>query len=222
MNVHDGFDAGYSPSTASDATIDVTIEVRATPPPSSPSGSTTTTPESSTATTPESSGGSGGGGGGGGGGGVAPLNRSPSFTEGAATSRSVAENAVVGEYFGAPLAATDPDGDTLTYTLGGADSQFFDVNLITGRLRVKVPLDYETRSSHSVVVRVADGRGAAAFIAVTVAVVKVGLDGLVGRYDTDGNGAIDRDEAIAAVVAYFDGVISKEEAIAVITVYFAS
>ena len=45
---------------------------------------------------------------------------------------------------------------------------------------------------------------------------------MVGRYDTDDNGAIGRDEAIAAVVAYFDGVISKEEAIAVITVYFAS
>ena len=125
----------------------------------------------------------------------APLNRPPSFTEGGATSRSVAENAVVGEYFGAPLAATDPDGDTLTYTLGGAGSRFFNVNPTTGRLGVKVPLDYETRSSHSVAVRVADGRGAAASIAVTVAVVNVGLEGMVGRYDTDDNGAIGRDEA---------------------------
>ena len=55
-----------------------------------------------------------------------------------------------------------------------ADPQFFDVNLITGQLRVKVPLDYETRSSYSVVVRVADGRGAGGYIAVTIAVVNVG------------------------------------------------
>ena len=225
VRVHDGFGPDYqSRDIGVDATIDVTVTVTAAPvvvrPPSTPPPPADEEETTTTTTTGGSAG--DGGGGGGGGGGVVPLNRSPSFTEGAATSRSVAENAVVGEYFGAPLAATDPDGDTLTYTLGGAGSQFFDVNPTTGRLRVKVPLDYETRSSYSVVVRVADGRGAAAFIAVTVAVVNVGLDGLVGRYDTDHNGAIGRDEAIAAVVDYFDGVISKEEAIAVITVYFAS
>ena len=222
VQVHDGFDNAYISSDASDDTIEVTITVTAAPvavrPPPTPPPPTD---EEETTTTTTTGGSAGGGGGGGGGGGVAPLNRSPSFTEGAATSRSVAENAVVGEYFGAPLAATDPDGDRLTYTLGGADSRFFDVNPITGRLRVKVPLDYETKSSYSVVVRVADGRGAGDSIAVTVAVVNVGLEGMVGRYDTDDNEAIDRDEAIAAVVAYFDGVISKEEAIAVITVYFA-
>ena len=223
VRVHDGFGPDYqSTDVGVDDTIDVTITVTAAPvvvrpPPTTPPPAD----EEETTTTTTTGGSAGGGGGGGGGGGVVPLNRSPSFTEGAATSRSVAENAVVGEYFGAPLAATDPDGDRLTYTLGGADSQFFDVNLITGRLRVKVPLDYETRSSYSVVVRVADGRGAGDSIAVTVAVVNVGLEGMVGRYDTDDNGAIGRDEAIAAVVDYFDGVISKEEAIAVITVYFA-
>ena len=47
------------------------------------------------------------------------------------------------------------------------------------------------------------------------------MEGKVGGYDTDDNGAIDRNEAVAAVVDYFDGTISKEEAIAVITVYFA-
>ena len=224
VSVHDDYGPDYlSTDVGVDATIDVSITVTAAPvvvrpPPTTPPPAD----EEETTTTTTTGGSAGGGGGGGGGGGVVPLNRSPSFTEGATTSRSVAENAVVGEYFGAPLAATDPDGDRLTYTLGGADSRFFDVNPITGRLRVKVPLDYETNSSHSVVVRVADGRGAAAFIAVTVAVVNVGLEGMVGRYDTDDNGAIDRDEAIAAVVDYFAGVISKEEAIAVITVYFAS
>ena len=99
------------------------------------------------------------GGGGGGGTPPPPANRSPSFPEGAATLRLVAENAVVGQYIGAPVVARDPDGDTLAYTLSGADPQFFDVHPTTGQLRVKVPLDYETKSGYSVVVRVADGRG---------------------------------------------------------------
>ena len=56
---------------------------------------------------------------------------------------------------------------------------------------------------------------------MTVAVVNVGLEGMVGQYDKDDNGVIERDEAIAAAVDYFNGVISKETAIAVIKVYFA-
>ena len=163
----------------------------------------------------------GGGSGGGGGGGVAPANRSPSFIDGAVTSRSVAENAAAGQYIGAPVVARDPDGDALAYTLSGADPQFFVLHPATGQLRVNVPLDYETKSGYSVVVRVADGRGAGGYIAVTVAVTNVGLEGMVGQYDKDDNGVIDRDEAIAAAIDYFNGVISKEEAIAVIRVYFA-
>ncbi len=56
---------------------------------------------------------------------------------------------------------------------------------------------------------------------MTIAVLNVGLEGMVGQYDKDDNGVVERDEAIAAAVDYFNGVISKEEAIAVITVYFA-
>ena len=40
-------------------------------------------------------------------------------------------------------------------------------------------------------------------------------------YDADGNEAIDRNEAVAAVVDYFADRITKEEAIAVIRLYFA-
>ena len=51
--------------------------------------------------------------------------------------------------------------------------------------------------------------------------VVVTLDDVVSRYDKDGNGVIDREEAIAAVVDYFAGLITKEEAIEVILAYFA-
>ena len=43
----------------------------------------------------------------------------------------------------------------------------------------------------------------------------------LGPYDADGNEAIDRDEAIAAVADYFRGAIGKDDAILVIAAYFA-
>ena len=93
--------------------------------------------------------------------------------------------------------------------------------MATGQLRSKAPLDYETRTTYTLTARVADRRGSWDAMEVTVTVTNVGLAGTAGRYDRDDNGAIDRDEAIAAVVDYFNGVISKEEAIEVVRVYFA-
>ena len=162
-----------------------------------------------------------GGGGGGGGGGVS-RNRPPAFADGDATTRTVAENTAAGQDIGAPLEAVDPDrGDTLTYTLEGEDAASFDIDAATGQLRSKAPLDYETRTTYTLTARVADRRGSWDAMEVTVTVTNVGLAGTAGRYDRDDNGAIDRDEAIAAVVDYFNGVISKEEAIEVVRVYFA-
>ena len=54
---------------------------------------------------------------------------------------------------------------------------------------------------------------------MTVTVTNVGLEGVVGRYDTNDNGAIERDEAIAAVVDYFADLIDKEEAVAIVVYY---
>ena len=42
------------------------------------------------------------------------------------------------------------------------------------------------------------------------------------RYDTNENGVIDRDEAVAAIVDYFNEVISRDEAIGVIRLYFST
>ena len=51
------------------------------------------------------------------------LNNPPVFAEGASTTRSVSEDAAAGVNIGSPVSATDTDqGDTLTYTLGGADA----------------------------------------------------------------------------------------------------
>ena len=73
-------------------------------------------------------------------------------------------------------------------------------------------------TTDSVNVIAADPSGVSAVVAVTIKVTDVDL----GPYDINKNEAIERDEAIAAVVDYFRGVISKEETIEVIQLYFAS
>ncbi len=127
--------------------------------PSLPSALVRATP----GTTPGRPGGGGGGGsssggGGGGGGGGALQNRSPTFTDGATTNRSVAENTPAGAEIGEPVAATDREDDTLTYTLRGADAESFDIDPATGQLLTKAPLDHEATSAYSVIVAVSDGK----------------------------------------------------------------
>ena len=100
------------------------------------------------------------GGRGGGGGGGAPANRAPEFTEGDRTSRSVAENTPAGADIDEPVAATDFNRDTLTYSLRGLGSDLFDVDASSGQLLTKAALDYETESSYTVFVWVQDNKNA--------------------------------------------------------------
>ncbi len=74
------------------------------------------------------------------------------------TTRSVAENTAAGLPVGAPVGASDDDGDTLTYSLGGSDAGSFDIDTGTGQIWVKDALDHETQASYSVTVLVHDGK----------------------------------------------------------------
>ena len=60
-------------------------------------------------------------GGGGGGGEPVASAGAPAFGEGSQAARSVAENTETGTNIGEAVTATDPNGDTLTYTLVGGD-----------------------------------------------------------------------------------------------------
>ena len=85
------------------------------------------------------------------------TNSAPTFP-GATATRSVAENTVAGTNIGAPVSATDDDaGDTLTYSLEGADADSFDIVASSGQLRTRAALDYEAKSRYAVTVRVSDG-----------------------------------------------------------------
>ena len=69
-------------------------------------------------------------------------NRPPTFGS-VSPARSVAENTPTRANIGAPLAATDPDNDSLTYSLGGADAARFDIVPASGQLLTRDVLDYE-------------------------------------------------------------------------------
>ena len=103
----------------------------------------------------------------------APGNSAPVFTDGASATRSVAENTVAAQSIGSPIAATDGDGDALTYALGGTDANHFDIVTATGQLRTSGALNYENKISYSVTVTVSDGRGGSDSIDVTINVTDV-------------------------------------------------
>lgn len=97
-----------------------------------------------------------------------PVNNVPVFTEGSSTTRSVAENTGSGVDIGSAVTATDADGDTLTYSLGDADTKVFSIDSNTGQLQTKAALDYETKSSYNVTITADDSKDGTASITVTV------------------------------------------------------
>ena len=108
---------------------------------------------------------------------AAPPNNPPVFSA-SSTTRSVAENAAPGGNVGTPVTATDPDDDTLTYTLGGADAASFSIGSGTGQITVGAgtSLDYDTKSAYTVVVTATDSAGLSDTITVSIAVIDVVLN----------------------------------------------
>ena len=147
----------------------------------------------------------------------------PRFPSATAT-RSVAENTAAGENIGAPVAATDDDGDTVSYSLGGADAGDFAIDAATGQLMTSAALDFETKASYSVTVTATAG-GMTATTDVTITVTDVDEVGqtLLQKYDDDNSGDIDRHEVITAINDYLfgegDDAITREDAIQVINLY---
>ena len=89
---------------------------------------------------------------------VAATNRSPAFTDGASTTRSVPENTGAGANIGDPITASDPNGDRLTYSLGGTDAASFGILASSGQLQTSAALNYEAKTSYAVTVSVRDGK----------------------------------------------------------------
>ncbi len=95
-------------------------------------------------------------------------NDPPTFKEGSRTIRSVAENTVRNTDIGEPVTATDDNGDILTYSLSGTDSDEFTIGEFSGQIRTYAPLDFEGKNSYLVTANVNDGRGGTDKIRVTI------------------------------------------------------
>ena len=115
--------------------------------------------------------------------------RAPTFA-GSRTRRFIKENTPAGVNIGNPVSATDADGDTLTYTLGGTDATAFSIVRTTGQLKTKAPLDFEKKNAYTVTVTVSDG-GRTDAITVTIIITDVeerladGMEGLLIYWTED-------------------------------------
>ena len=146
-------------------------------------------------------------------------NIAPAFADESATF-SVAENTGAGSNVGDPVVAMDADEDELMYALSGDGARSFAI-WPSGQITVAegATLDYESQTSHMVTATATDGKGGSASIAVTVNVSNVGLD---NAYDMNDDGAISKDEAVAAVNGYFLDEITRDEVLVVLGHYFAA
>ena len=87
-------------------------------------------------------------------------NQPPAFDDETSTTRTIAENTPANRPIGERVAATDPDGDHLTYGLGGPDAAM--PSPLTPRpasYRPRAALDYETQDTYAVTVTVRDRSG---------------------------------------------------------------
>ena len=139
---------------------------------------------------------------------VSNVNEAPEFPASETGDRTVAENTAADQDIGDPVAATDPDdGDTLTYTLGGADAASFAIEETTGQLKTKDTLNYEAKPNYTVVVTAADTSALSVTITVTVTVTSVNeppefTDGATASRSVAENTPADQD--IGAVVEAID------------------
>ena len=142
-------------------------------------------------------------------------------------SRSIREDAAEGSNVGNPVVATDDgEGDTLTYTLGGADADSFDIDSSTGQITVGdgTQLDYETKDRYDVTVTATDpssGASDTTTVAIMVTDVRVSEDAAVNAYDANRNETIEKSEVIDAILDYLNYEIEKGLVLDLIGLYFA-
>ncbi|MGZ8359753.1 MAG: M10 family metallopeptidase C-terminal domain-containing protein [Allosphingosinicella sp.] len=102
-----------------------------------------------------------------------PANALPTVTSG--TTASIAENSPTSTIVYQAV-ATDADGDTITFSLGGADAAAFTIDSRTGTVRFAASPDFEATSQYAISVLAADSAGSTAK-AVTINVIDVGDTG---------------------------------------------
>ena len=88
--------------------------------------------------------------------GFRPINEPPAFPATETGVRTIAEGTPMDADIGSPVAATDAEGDTVTYSLGGTDATQFQIDASSGQLQTSKHLDYERVNTYEVVVTASD------------------------------------------------------------------
>ena len=121
----------------------------------------------------------------------------------------IPENDALDDNVGSLIEAMDANGDTVTYTLGGADASLFRVRS-NGQIEVKGKLDHEMDSSHTVTLTANDGSGTSndsASITVTIYVTDVDEEPKItasgGGLAITGPTRVSRDEGSTGTVATY-------------------
>ena len=100
------------------------------------------------------------------------IRPAPTFVATETAERTVAENTAAGQSIGNPVTATNPDGNTLTYGLGGTDGASFAIDSSSGQLQTAAALNYETKATYEVEVTATDSSsGTSATLPVTIRVL---------------------------------------------------
>ena len=130
--------------------------------------------------------------------GLVPGNTAPKFAA-ATYTREVAENTAAGESIGGPVAATDAEGDALTYSMIGDDAASLTIGRTSGQIRTKDALDYETKpNSYTVTVTATDPAGLSDSATATITVTDVDEDPVVS-----GDASVDYAENGTGMVATY-------------------
>ena len=87
-------------------------------------------------------------------------------------ARSVPENSASGTDVGAPITATDDDGDTLSYSITGDNPAGFTVTA-GGQVQTGRELDHESNPSYTITLQAEDPGGLADTVQVTISVTDV-------------------------------------------------
>ena len=106
-----------------------------------------------------------------------PTNRPPRFSESSYT-RTVAENTGPVQDIGLAITASDPDGNSITYSLSDTGASAFTVTS-GGQLETSGPLNFEQKNHYQFTIQARDSRGATGAASVTVAVEDVQEPGSV-------------------------------------------
>ena len=107
-----------------------------------------------------------------------PSNSRPSFDRmESLVPLNVDENTRSGQNIGSAVSASDADSNRLKYSLEGPGADSFTIMSSSGQIRTSAPLDFETRQSYLVTVKVDDGQNKSNSVAAKS--VKITVDNVI-------------------------------------------